>query len=389
MSKSNKKMNTIQVPDHLLDQVMTYMSKLDVQGDNNDTTNPDQFIIGSLVQAKWNGKWYDATVQKVIKRGSLLTYRVVFIEDGMYDICSSNNVRERLESQDDKELEVKRVLNAKRCNGSSTWQYQILFQDRSIEWVNEHNCFCENKIAEYLEDRGVITHYLLCRVSTKEQASETSTSLEGQENELRAAVANLAAVPRYRTRIRVSNISGSAYKSIPTIMKKIGSAARSGDSIWVWRVDRLSRNIIKYLSWLEDLNNRGVEIYAQSENLCYRTDKIAFIQGILDAQKESAAIGARVKLAYSRKRARGDQRVGCLPYGKRYRRIVDSNGITNRMVVENNPEELAIIRGIKKAYSKNEHPKVTANKLNNSGKFKKGKKWNVAMIKRCQNKVSE
>ena len=151
-------------------------------------------------------------------------------------------------------------------------------------------------------------------------------------------------------------------------------------------MDRLSRNIVQYLAWLEELNNRGVEIYAQSENLHYRTNKLSFIQGILDSQKEAAAIGARVKLAYNRKRARGDERVGGLPYGKRYRRILASDGKTTvRKVVENNPVEMAIISEIK-ASQKKEVPRLTAERLNKRRKYKKGKRWNASMVRRCQKK---
>lgn len=331
MSITGKNLNMVPVPDHMLAQVMSFMSQLDVKGDD------------------------DATMTSSVE-----------------------------EKEEQEECEVQKVINAKPSG--TKWTFQVLFKDRSVHWVSEDNCSCENKIAEYLEGKGVRTHYLLCRVSTKEQASETSTSLKGQEHELRAAVAKTATVPHIRTRIRCSNISGSAYKSIPAVMKKIGTAARAGDSIWVWRVDRLSRNIVHYLAWLEDLNSRGVEIYAQSEQLRYKTNKLAFIQAILDAQKESAAIGARVKLAYSRKRSRGDDRVGGLPYGKRYRRILDVDGKTViRKVVEDDPEESAIIDDIKRAIG-TEAPKITAARLNKSRKFKKGKRWNARMVRRCQKK---
>ena len=301
MSNISKKVNMVPVPDHLLDQVMSFMSQLDVQETDDIVMTSNEPKLG-------------------------------------------------------------------------------------VDWVNENNCNCENKIAEYLEGKGVRTHYILCRVSTKEQARENSTSLQGQEQELRAAIADIVPTQHSPLRIRVSNIRGSAYKSIPAIMKRIGKAARAGDSIWVWRVDRLSRNIVQYLSWLEDLNNRGVEIYAKSEKLHYRANKIAFIQAILDAQKESAAIGERVKLAYKRKRARGDERVGSLPYGKRYRNILAANGKKIiRKVVENNPAEISILNTIKQAKNK-ELPNITANKLNRSRKFKKGKRWTASMVKRYQNK---
>ena len=293
------------------------------------------------------------------------------------------DIKEEDNHPGDEECEVRQVVNA-RVSENGDWEFQILFTDKSVHWVSEENCSCEQKIADFLDGKGVKTRYLFSRVSTKEQANGVSTSLNGQEAELRAAVGVTPSTGKLRT--KSYNISGSAYKSIPPMLMRVGKAARPGDSIWVWRVDRLSRNVVHYLAWLEELNNRGVEIYAQSEKLHYRTNKLAFIQGILDAQKEAAAIGARVRLAYSRKRARGDERVGGLPYGKRYRRILASDGKTTvRKVVENNPAEMAIIREIKEAHKK-EVPRLTAERLNKQRKFKKGKRWNASMVRRCQKK---
>ena len=317
------KTNMLEVPDHMMAQVLEYMQQLDVK----------------------EGGGGDAFVEEV----------------------------------EDAEYEVQRVVNARE--GAEGWEFQILFKDKSVHWIQEKDCFCEQKIAQFLEGKGVRTAYLFCRVSTKHQEGKTSTSLEGQESELRAAVKEIG---QPYGRVRVYNISGSAYKSIPAIMKRVGKATREGDSIWVWRVDRLSRNIVKYLAWLEALNQKGVHIYAQSESLCYRANKLAFMQGILDAQKESAALGERVKLAYRRKRARGDEHIGSLPYGKKYRRILTPDGkSTLRMVVEDNPAEMAILREIR-GMQKKEVPRLTANRLNKQGKFKNGRRWNAAMVRRCQ-----
>ena len=327
-NKTNK--NMLEVPDHMMAQVVQYMTQLDV-------TEKEHMDTGVT---------------------------------------------------EDEEFEVRRVLNS-RFVQETGWEFLILFKDKSTHWIPEKDCFCEQKIAEHLEGegegegKGIRTAYLFCRVSTNPQMGKTSTSLEGQSSELREALKEL---PQYQ-RIRVYNISGSAYKSIPDIMKRVGKATRPGDSIWVWRVDRLSRNILKFLGWLEDLSQKGVEIYAKNENLRYSKHKITFMQCILDAQKESAALGERVKLAYKRKRARGDEHIGRLPYGKKYRRILSEDGkSTVRMVVENNPATMAILKEIKESRFK-EPPGVTAERLNSQGKFKLGRKWNAAMVRRCQKKL--
>ena len=274
------------------------------------------------------------------------------------------------------ECEVSRVIGSR--SGVKGWEFRIVFKDKTSEWIKEENCFCENKIAEYLEGKGVKTAYLFCRVSTKYQRGNTSTSLVGQYQELKEAVKG-----KYQ-RIRVYNIRGSAYKSIPKEMLRVGEAARAGDSIWVWRVDRLSRNVVKYLSWLEDLNTRGIEIFAQSEDLQYSKKKLPFIQAIIDAQKEAAAIGERVKLSYKRKRERGDKHVGGLQYGKRYHRILSPDGMhTVRQIVETHPLEASIIREVCNSSTK-EHPSVTAQRLNQRQRYKRGREWSTNMVKRCQ-----
>ena len=276
-----------------------------------------------------------------------------------------------------KTYEVKKVINARFTDNN--WQFRIMFKDGTLEWVKDQDCSCEQKIAQYLSHKGIRTAYLFCRVSTKEQASNTSTSLESQKNELFKALSNN---PQYK-RIRVYNISRSAYKSIPPIMRRVGDAVLPGDSIWIWRVDRLSRNIVKYLSWLENLAAKDIDIYSQSENCHYGKNKLLFIQKILDAQKEAEILGERVKLSYKMKRKRGDEHIGCLPYGKKYQRLLsDDKKKTLRQIVVDNDFEQAILKNIVDSRDK-ETPKVTADRLNREGKLKKGKCWNSAMVRRC------
>jgi DNA invertase Pin-like site-specific DNA recombinase len=88
---------------------------------------------------------------------------------------------------------------------------------------------------------------LFCRVSTKEQTSCESTSLPLQEARLREA----AELLNSDARLVIHKISGSAYQRIPPQLVEVGEMTSSGDTIMVWRVDRLSRNIVDYLSWLE------------------------------------------------------------------------------------------------------------------------------------------
>ena len=267
--------------------------------------------------------------------------------------------------------EVKSITNF--THQYNQYSFQLLFKDGSTEWVDDKDTNCEQLISEYLHNHGINTSYLLCRVSTKEQAGDTHVSLQAQEQELKS-FANKDSNPN--TRLKTIKISKSAYTGIPTELQNIGECAQRGDNIYIYRVDRLSRNIVKYLDFLEEIANKGIAIYAVSENISYNKNKTQFIQGILDAQKESEAIGARVRLAIKRKRERGDEQIGGLPYGKCYKRT--ENGT---MKVVDKLSEQSIIKRIKRLTKTKTSLKNIANKLNEDGIRKKNKPWTASSVR--------
>ena len=161
----------------------------------------------------------------------------------------------------------------------------------------------------------------------------------------------------------------------------MGEACLEDDAILFWRVDRLSRNIVKSLSWMEDLDNRGVTLYSHNENITYKSNKLEFLQCVLDAQKEAKILGERVKLAYKRKRDRGDERVGSIPYGKKYKRVYDDDGNIIKNIVVDHPEESSIIWRICRS---NKKASEIANNLNNEGIYKRNKQWNRMMVMRIK-----
>lgn len=285
------------------------------------------------------------------------------------------------ESEDTDELEKAEVskIHRHRITEDGTWQFELSWKkSRTREWVNDQDCNCEYLISEYLKKQGISTAYLFCRVSTQEQAQSTNISLEAQEAELRGAASTMPF-----QRVRVYSISQSAYRRIPTTLRRIGEAALKGDAILVWRVDRLSRNIEEYMEWIRDLHNREVMLYSHQESITYAGNKIAFLQALLDSQKEAHVLGERVKLANRRKRERGDEQVGGLPYGKRYKRILNRDGSTNHKEVENHPCECATINLIAEL-SKSMDPSSIAIKLNKDNIKKRGRKWSKGMVARIQ-----
>lgn len=271
--------------------------------------------------------------------------------------------------------EVKKVL-AHRCTISSGnllyMEYKLLFKSGEIEWISEEDCNCEYLISNYLKEKNIKTSYVFCRVSSKDQATSTNLSLDAQKDEILPMI-------NTESRIKIIQISSSAYKNIPKDLVEVGNNANAGDTIYVWRIDRLSRNIFNYMEWLEKLNNRGVLIYSVDEQIYYNMNRTKFLEAILDAQKEAELLSKRVKLANKRKRERGDQAIGSLPYGKIYKRILDNSGNTLYKVVVENEEEMNIIKYIKSSkLAKHE----IASTLNKRKSFKRQKKWNVGMIER-------
>ena len=266
-----------------------------------------------------------------------------------------------------------------RVSENGMWQFQVAWKGfRKKEWVNDEDCNCDSAISKYLKDKNIHTAYLFCRVSTPDQATSVNVSLEAQASELRTAAINFE-------RIKVYSISQSAFRNIPKTLRSIGESALSGDGIFVWRVDRLSRNIITYLAWIEELNDRGVILYSHQENLTYSEKKLDFLQAVLNAQREAVILGERVKLSYKHKRERGDERVGGLPYGKKYHRLLRDDGMTLRKTVVDHPDEMAVVDRIVK--NKCKSADKLAQQLNSEGITKRGRKWNKLSVIRVYRKM--
>jgi DNA invertase Pin-like site-specific DNA recombinase len=280
------------------------------------------------------------------------------------------------------QFEVKDVLDHKIKNGK--YIFKILFSDRTVEWVKDEDCFCERLLSVYCRNKGIQTQFCVCRVSTKNQVGGTHLSLEAQEKLIQDNLEeNDVIMGRERKdkkhvlpkRVKTIKISASAYKDIPTVLKTIGESCNRGDTIYIYRVDRLSRNIIKYLAWLEELDARGVYIHSIDENISYKDNRLDFIQHILNAQRESEGIGKRVKMTIQYRRRRGDDSLGSVPYGWRLQR--GENGVLLRV---QNQEEQLLMQRIKNSTSLYD----LLNQFEREGLKKRGRKWNIGMLKRIR-----
>ncbi len=278
-----------------------------------------------------------------------------------------------------KDYEVSRVRNHE-ISVTGKWRFNVTFKGWGNKswWIEDEDCNCENAIRTYLDDIGldIPVVYCICRVSTKGQVGPTHVSLEVQEKSLIAKAKSMCGSV---VRIKVIRISESAYRGIPKTMAAIGEVARRGDSIFIYRVDRLSRNIFKFLGWLENLNDRGVTFYAQKENLCYAQEKLRFVQCILDANKESESLREKTLALLRYRRERGDEFFGSLPFGWMGERVlIEGSADRTRLIKVENPKEQKIIRLIKSSMEENS---AIAERLNARGLKKRGRAWTSGMVR--------
>jgi DNA invertase Pin-like site-specific DNA recombinase len=247
------------------------------------------------------------------------------------------------------------------------------------EWVNDEDCTCDGLISEYFtrENIPINTVYCFCRVSSKNQSGINHVSLKTQMRQ------TLEASKEYfGFRIKVVQVIGSAYRTIPDKLKQIGDSCRSGDVIIVYRADRFARNVIHYLWWIEQLSAKGVVIRSIEDNVCYHSElndseKLKFIKCIVEAHDESARLSNRVRSSLVERRRRGDECLGSTPYGQK---LVSEEG-TGRLVKVDNPEELKTIDRIVSMSKRGVPYESIADDLNAEGNRKRNRMWSENMVK--------
>ena len=104
-------------------------------------------------------------------------------------------------------------------------------------------------------------------------------------------------------------------------------------------------------------------------------NKIDFIQGIVNANREAEAMSRRVRQSLEARRERGDD-FGC-SYGFKLFREEK----TNRLFRDEDPEEQKVIASIREMHDKYLTTKEIAVELNKTCK-KRGRKWTMKMVRR-------
>lgn len=115
----------------------------------------------------------------------------------------------------------------------------------------------------------------------------------------------------------------SGVKSSKPNFEKLLAYARPGDTLVVWKLDRLGRSTIKLIELIEELKNRGVNLKSLSESIdtSTATGNLFFQFMCVLAEHERNIIRERTKAGLASARARG--RSGGRPQGlsERYRKI--------------------------------------------------------------------
>lgn len=92
-------------------------------------------------------------------------------------------------------------------------------------------------------------------------------------------------------------------------LKKLLDHVRAGDTVVVWRLDRLGRSLSHVVQTAEDLHKRGVMIRGLNDGVDYSTPTGKMIAAILAAlaEYERTLIAERAQVAREAARARGKQ----------------------------------------------------------------------------------
>lgn len=97
-------------------------------------------------------------------------------------------------------------------------------------------------------------------------------------------------------------------------LTKLFRTLRSGDTLTVWRLDRLGRSLFELLKLIRELNDRGVEFRSLNENLDTSTSAGRLLLHVLAsmAEFERSLISERTRAGMAAARARGS-RIGRRP----------------------------------------------------------------------------
>ena len=223
--------------------------------------------------------------------------------------------------------------------------------------------------------------HIYARVSSEEQAAPGRTSIDEQIRHCERALATTG-IPRVGI-WRDEGFTGVSRLSERPVGRELFAAAKPGEIIVLYRLDRFSRNTMLGLADIEELRQRGTGLFIAADHRWIppaggELDPLAEFnlqQGIVLAQLERDTLVARTEAGRRAQLQRGYWPWGVAPYG--WKREHDGRGY--RLVVDDNEQTVLAIMG--RCYRRDASvPKIT-DVLNKAGfRNRRGERFEYSAV---------
>ncbi|GAE47831.1 recombinase family protein [Mesobacillus boroniphilus] len=203
---------------------------------------------------------------------------------------------------------------------------------------------------------GIKSVAIYCRVSTEEQASE-GYSISAQLHTLRqyASLYGWQIAEEYVD----EGISGKDIKGRPAL-QKLNSDVDKGkfQAVLVWKISRLSRNMLDTLVLLEKFDEYDVKFISYSENFDTSTPIGKLVVQLMAsiAEMERNTLSENVKLGMTQRAKEGNWNGGV---------VFGYDSVEKELVI--NPDEAKIVQHIFQLYADGKGLKAITNHLNKAG----------------------
>lgn len=221
------------------------------------------------------------------------------------------------------------------------------------------------------------------RVSTQGQATPEKTSLEDQENKIRAYATSVGA-DRFGIQVYVdAGVSGAVPLDRRDAGRRLLADVRPGDVIVAAKLDRLFRSAVDALTTAERWQEEGIKLvlYDISTEPVYDSPVAKMFFNILAAVAnfERERIGERIEAGRRGKAEKGGHLGGLAPFGYR----IEGARASSRLVP--NSEEQAVLKLMRKRIEQmGDTPTDVANFLNEERiATRSGKPWQCVQVQRA------
>ncbi|MGD6870598.1 recombinase family protein [Sutcliffiella horikoshii] len=208
---------------------------------------------------------------------------------------------------------------------------------------------------------------IYCRVSTEEQASE-GYSISAQLQTLRqyAQLYGWQIAEEYVD----EGISGKDIKGRPAMQRMISDVEKDKfQAVLVWKISRLSRNMLDTLVLLDKFEEYNVKFISYSENFdtCSPIGRLVVQLMASIAEMERNTLSENVKLGMTQRAREGSWNGGV---------VFGYDSVEKELII--NPKEAKIVQLIFTLYAEGKGLKAVANQLNKAGyRTKRGKHFSI------------